>query len=44
MLKSSLDEDPLSIVTNVDALNETWDRLDARYGRPSKMVDVKKAM
>ena len=40
VLKYCLDEDPLSIVKNVDALNETWSRLDARYGRPSKMVDV----
>ena len=40
VLKSCLNDLLLEIVKNVDDLKDVWNRLDARFGRPSKLVDI----
>ena len=41
VLKSCLTGVPLEIVKNVDnSVQEMWQRLDDKYGEPSKMIDV----
>ena len=40
VLKSCLHKIPCEIVKNLDELEEIWSRLDARYGVPSKLVDI----